>query len=250
MSTDKLKWQQTTNNRELILSNEVHVWHAFLDVTAIEFENLLGFLSTDEHERARRFHFEKDQRRFIVARGILRKILGDYLGVNPIDICFEYNQFGKPILAPVFDNDNVCFNISHSDAYALYAINRGKKIGIDIERVRGEVAFMEIAQKFFSKNEINSLESINKNKRAELFFQYWTRKEAFVKAIGEGVSFPMEKYDVSLINGSVLSPVTLQENNRESPSFYIQDLFPGNDYAAAIAVEGSDWVFLCREYTV
>lgn len=250
MSTDKFNWQQTTNNRELILSNEVHVWRAFLDVTAIEFENLFGFLSVDEHERARRFHFEKDQRRFIVARGILRKILGDYLGVNPIDICFEYNQFGKPILAPVPDNDNVCFNISHSDAYALYAINRRKKIGIDIERVRDEVVFMEIAQKFFSQNEINSLESINKNKRAELFFQYWTRKEAFIKARGEGISFPMEKCDVSFINGSSLLPVTLQDNNIDSSGLYVQDLFPGNDYAAAIAVEGNDWVFLYREYNV
>ena len=249
MSTGELHWHRTTTG-ELINSNEVHVWRISLDVSTVEFESLLKFLSIDELTRAGRFHFERDQKRFIVARGILRKILGNYLGENPTDIRFEYTSFGKPTLAPGSGNDNFCFNLSHSYTCALYAITRGKKIGIDIERICNDVALGQIAQKFFSQNEISLLEKINKNKRPELFFQYWTRKEAFVKARGEGISFPMEQCDVSLIKGSLLSPIILLGENKESSCWYVRDLFPGHGYTAAIAVEGCDWDLSCWEYAV
>ena len=127
-----------------------------------------------------------------MARGILRKILGRLSGWSPDKLRFEYTSHGKPMLATDAGNDNLCFNLSHSAAFALYAVTYNKKIGIDIERLRDDVALGQIAQRFFSQGEINSLEKINKNKRAGLFFQYWTRKEAFVKAMGEGISFPME----------------------------------------------------------
>jgi 4'-phosphopantetheinyl transferase len=249
MSTGELHWHRTTTG-ELINSNEVHVWRVSLDVTTVEFESLVGFLSVDELARAGRFHFERDQRRFIVARGILRKILGNYLGENPVDIRFEYTSYGKPALAPGAGSNNFCFNLSHSDTCALYAITHGKKIGIDIERIRDDVAHGQIAQKFFSQGEIRLLEKTNKNKQSELFFKYWTRKEAILKARGEGISFSMERCDVSSISGNVLSPISLQENNNESANLYVQDLFPGNNYVAAIAVEGCDCNLSCWEYAV
>ena len=249
MSTDELLWRPTIPG-ELINSNEVHVWRVLLDVSAVQFESLLKFLSVDELSRAGRFHFEKDQRRFIVARGILRKILGHYLKKNPDEIRFEYTSHGKPALAPDFDNDKLCFNLSHSGGFALYAVTRRKKIGIDIERISDDVAVDQIAGKFFSQAEISSLEMIDINKRSELFFQYWTRKEAFLKGRGEGISVPMEQCDVTLINGSVLSPITLRDSNGESSSLYVQDLFPGNGYAAAIAVGGADCDISCWHYSL
>jgi 4'-phosphopantetheinyl transferase len=123
---------------------------------------------------------------------------------------------------------------------ALYAVTRGRNIGIDIERVRDDVAVEQIAQKFFSQDEISSLERSHKRKRNELFFKYWTRKEAYLKALGEGISFPMEQFDVSLISERVLSPVIFSGDKTESSRWYVQDLFPGCGYAAAIAVERGD----------
>ena len=249
MNTDEIQWRQAVPG-ELINSNKVHVWRASLDVTTVELESLLGSLSVDELARAERFHFERDQKRFIAARGILRKILGSYLNKHPGKICFEYGAHGKPMLVHEAGDENICFNLSHSGSLALYAVTLRKKIGIDIENIRDDISIGQVAGQFFSQNEISSLEKIDINKRSGLFFQYWTRKEAFLKARGEGISFPMEQCDVSLISGGLLSPVTVQDNNTEISSLYVQDLFPGNGYAAAIAIEDSDCNISCLHYSL
>lgn len=249
MNTDELHWRRGIPGK-LNWSNEIQVWLVCLDSITLQGESLLGILSADELARCGRFRFKRDQNRFITARGILRKILGCYLEKNPRELRFEYTAHGKPVLAANSGYDNLCFNLSHSDAFALYAVTRGRNIGIDIERVRDDVAVGPIARKFFSEGEISSLEGIHKNKRSELFFQYWTRKEAFLKAMGQGVSFPMEQLDVSLQSGRVLSPITLQGDNTESSFWYGQDLFPGRGYAAAIAVEGGDGDLSCWHYSV
>lgn len=243
------QWRLATPG-ELIYPNQVHVWRANLDVTKMQRESLQGILSADELERARRFHFERDQNRFITARGILRQILCCYLVKNPYSLRFEYTTKGKPVLAMAYDSDALSFNLSHSNASALYAVTLHRNIGIDIEHIRDDVAIEEIARRFFSKTEISSLERTHKNKVHELFFQYWTRKEAFLKAKGEGFSFPMEKVDVSLISGRVLSPITLPGEESESMRWYVQDLFPARGYAAAIAVEGGDCDLSYLHYSI
>jgi 4'-phosphopantetheinyl transferase len=240
MNSDEIHWRPA-NPGEMIYSNEVHVWREFLDLSTLQNKRLLGILSSDELVRAGRLRYERDQKRFIAARGILRIILGRYLGENPQKIHFEYTSNGKPVLANNPGNDTLCFNLSHSDALALYAVTRGRNIGIDIERVRDDVAVEEIAQEFFSQDEISSLERIHKKKRNEVFFRYWTRKEALLKAMGEGISFPMEHFDVSSISGRDLSPIIFSGDKRESPRWYVQDLFPGRGFAAAIAGERGDW---------
>jgi 4'-phosphopantetheinyl transferase len=248
MHADELQWRSAIPG-ELIKPNEVHVLRVCLDPDTPEIDTLPGILSADELARAGRFHFEKDQKRFIAARGMLRQILGQYLGKKPNEICFEYNSFGKPVLAANPGSDKLCFNLSHSGEFALYAVSRGRNIGIDIERVRNNVAVGQIARRFFSEAEIRLLERIDKDLRSEVFFQYWTRKEAFLKAIGEGISFPMEKCDVSSMNGKVLSPVLLPGESKEMPCWYGLDLFPGRGYAAAVVVEGSDWEVSCWHYS-
>jgi 4'-phosphopantetheinyl transferase len=249
MMVNELKWHRAIPGK-WTSSNEVHVWQVLLDVTAAQRERLLGVLSADEVERSVRLRFEKDQQRFITARGMLRQILGCYLGKNPHEIRFEYTAFGKPVLATNFGSDSLCFNLSHSDAFALFAFARGRNIGIDIERISDDVAVDHIARRFFSPGEISSLERTHENNRNELFFQYWTRKEAFLKATGEGISFPMEQLDVSLMRGRGLSPVALPGDTIERSRWYVQDLFPGPGYSAAIAVEGRDCDLLCRNYSV
>jgi len=249
MDTAGLRWCQSIPG-ELISSNEVHVWRVFLDATNIQSESVTGILSADELAKAEKFHFEGDQKKFIMTRGLLRMILGSYLGKKPGELCFEYNAFGKPVLPADAGCDALQFNLSHSGEIALYAVTRGRNIGIDAERIRDNVDIGQIAKRFFSAEEIRSLDSIHKKNRSEVFFKYWTRKEAFIKARGEGISFPMEQCDVSSISGSMLSPVKLPDNSSESLRWYGQDLFPGPGYAAAIAVEGNDCDISCWHYPV
>ena len=240
MIADELQWRHLVPG-EMIYSNEVHVWREFLDLTTLQSKQLRGILSDYELVRAGRLRFERDQKRFIAARGILRMILGRYLGENPQKIHFEYLPNGKPVLSTKPGSDTLRFNLSHSGEMALYAVARGRNIGVDIERIRDDVAVEQIADKFFSHDEISSLGNSHKKKRNEVFFRYWTRKEAFLKATGEGISFPMEQFDVSLMNETDLSPIIFPGDKTESPLWYVQDLFPGAGYAAAIAGERGDW---------
>jgi 4'-phosphopantetheinyl transferase len=249
MNTEKLQWCRAIPG-ELIYSNDVHVWRASLDLTTVQSESLLVILSPDELARAGRLRFVKDQKKFVAARGILRMILGHYLGKKPIELRFEYSSYGKPILATNAGYDSLHFNLSHSDVIALYAISRGRNIGIDIERVQDNIEVEQVAGRFFSLGEISSLDSVDKKNRSGTFFQYWTRKEAFIKAKGEGISFPMENCDVSLMSAKNLSPIILLGENRENSSWYGQDLFPGHGYAAAIAVEGGDCDLSCWHYSL
>ena len=247
MNSGETQWLYAVPGK-MMNADEVHVWRAFLDVTTVEFEMLLSFLSDDEAARAGRFHFEKDRKRFIAARGILRKILGSYLNMPPGKICFEHSAHGKPMLAPGHSNDRICFNLSHSGSLALYAVTRNKNIGIDIESIRNDVSPEQVAQQFFSQNEISSLEKVDISKRSELFFQYWTRKEALVKAMGEGVSFPLEQIDVSKVDGKALSPIRLLNTGTDVSDWHIQDLFPAEGYTAAFAVKESDLAISYWDY--
>jgi 4'-phosphopantetheinyl transferase len=248
MINDKSTWQSAVPGKPLS-SNDVHVWCASLDIDILQSKNLSMNLSADELARAGRFRFERDRKRFILAHAFLRVIIGRYLEINPHQLCFEYTSHGKPILSSNQGYDTLCFNMSHSNEFAIYAFARGRKVGIDVERIDANVDFEQIAQRFFSSGEIRSLESIHKNKRCELFFQYWTRKEAFIKATGKGMSFPMKQCDVSLMNGKAVSPIILSGNSRENLRWYGLDLAPVPGYIGAIAVEGNDWDVSCWEYT-
>lgn len=245
-----MEWHRCrTTPGKLIQVNEIHVWRALLDAEPLQMESLLGVLSTDEVERVARFHFEKDQIKFIVARGILRQILGSYLGKRPHELRFEYTSFGKPVLANQHVDDNLHFNLSHAGEFALYAISRDRNIGIDIEQVR-DVDVGPMVHRFFSPGEISSMEQCDEQHRTDIFFQYWTRKEAFLKAMGEGVSFPLEQCDVSCMSGNGWSPVKLLSDHKAGSRWYGKDLYPGPGYVAAIAVEGSGGEISCWDYTV
>lgn len=249
MNVEKLQWRCAVPE-ELISANEVHIWRMFINIVNFQKLSLLETLSDDELTRAEQFRFEKDQKRFIIARGVLRIILGHYLRKKPYELHFNYTSHGKPVLATDNGCDTISFNLSHSDEITLYAVTRKRKIGIDIEHIKDNFDVRQVAQRFFSPGEISSLDKIHKHKQSELFFQYWTRKEAFIKATGEGVSFPMEQCDTTLLSGDVLSPITLVDNNGEDCCWYGQDLFPGHGYVAAIAVEGDDYDLSCWDFSV
>lgn len=233
-----------------IHANQIHIWRAHLNLSKNQRESLLGILSDDEVDRAGRFHFEKDQTRFIASRGILRQILGHYLRKNPKQIQFEYSYYGKPRLVPESGNNTLSFNLSHSGEIALYAISRSRRIGIDIEHIKDDVDFEQIAQRFYSPGEISFLERIHDDKRKMIFFQFWTRKEAFLKAKGEGISFRMEQVDASLQRGGDWSRILIRSDMMGDHLWLGKDLFPERDYAAAIVVEGGKCDLVCRDYSL
>lgn len=232
-----------------ISSNEVHVWRLLLNETNACIESLEKHLSIDEIKKATKFHFEKDSKKFIIAHGALREILSYYLGIKPNEIIFESTSFGKPIITDNQNNDNINFSLSHSDELVLYAVILNRQIGIDVERIRNTIDVLQIANKFFSSNEIAILNRAKKENLYKIFFQFWTRKEAIVKGLGKGLSFPLEQIDVSLINGKFLSPVKLFGEYKENLKWYVQDLFPEQDYVAAIAAEDNDYKISYLHYT-
>src|SRR5437899_1392204 len=218
--------------------DEVHVWRVSLD--QLQAPKFIALLDDDERTRAARFRFQEHHNRFTVARGALRTILGRYLEVEPAALQFSYGRYGKPALAEGFATNTINFNLSHSGEFMLLAVTRGREVGIDIELINQEFATTEIAERFFSRREILSLRSQARQLQTEGFFNCWTRKEAYIKARGEGLSLPLDQFDVSLEpSGAALL------DNRISPGevsrWSLQELHPARAYCAAVAVEGFSW---------
>src|SRR5438270_8929096 len=167
---------------------EVHIWRVGLDQHPQTVARLSAVLADDERNRADKLYFEKDRRRFTVARGVLRIILGRYLNTKPEQLGFHYTKFGKPMLANA-GVDALRFNVSHSEELAVYAVACGREVGIDIEYLRPDIEAEQIAQQFFSSTEAAMLRSLPGEVRTRAFFNCWTRKEAYIKARGDGLSF-------------------------------------------------------------
>jgi 4'-phosphopantetheinyl transferase len=234
---------------ELTLSSaEIHVWRASLDPAASCIERLQSSLSADERQRAARFHFPRDRRRFTVARGVLRDILGRYLGVPPSALAFCYSTYGKPALADVAVATGLRFNVSHSHEMALFAVARGREVGVDIEYLGREIRAEEIAERFFSAHERANLRALPAEVKHQAFFNCWTRKEAYIKAHGEGLSLPLDQFDVTLAPGEPAVLLATRSDPREALSWSLQALTPGPDYVAALAVEGQSWHLTCWQW--
>jgi 4'-phosphopantetheinyl transferase len=167
-----------------------------LDVDSFRLDQLQRLLSQDERERAARFRFEKHARHFIAARGILREILGPYLAVDPALIRFDYNSFGKPSV-----EGGPRFNVSHSGGFGLYAVSGIREVGVDIERINPDFAHERIPERFFAPGEVAALRALPADAQIEAFFHCWTRKEAYIKAHGSGLSLDLKSFEVTLTPG-------------------------------------------------
>ena len=230
-------------------NNEVHVWLASLDRAAPVVQGLLKTLAPDERSRAERFYFQKDRDHFIVARGILRAILSRYLETEPDQVRFYYASYGKPELTKEFDSHGLRFNVSHSQGLALFAITRNREVGVDLEEIRPGISSEEIAERFFSPQEVSVLRALPNDLQDEAFFNCWTRKEAYIKAKGEGLSMPLDTFDVSLVPGESAALLSTKAEPQEASRWSLRELFPAPGFAAAIAVEGKDWQLKCWEWS-
>jgi 4'-phosphopantetheinyl transferase len=236
------------SERMTLETDEVHVWRASLNLSQSDIERFLRTLAQDERSRADRFYFQEDREHFIAARGVLRAVLGKYLQIDPGRLRFEYGSYGKPKLAEEFRAGSFCFNVSHSHGLAVYALSSGREVGVDVERIRSGFACERIAERFFSPQEVRALRSLPRSRQDEAFFNCWTRKEAYIKAKGVGVSIPLQLFDVSLVPGEPAALLSVRGDPHETSRWSLRDLFPGTGYVGALAANGQSWRLRCWQW--
>ena len=228
-------------------AEQVHVWRICLEQGDELLNRFRRTLEPHEADRAGRFRFERLQRHFVVSRGFLRYVLARYLSVKPDELRFSFNDYGKPSLA---GEESFRFNLSHSHEVALLAVTRDAAVGVDVEHIRADFASEEIAKRFFSRLEVETFSSLPAEERVAAFFRCWARKEAYIKAIGKGLSQLLDRFDVSLAPDEPAALLRADED--DSLSWTMSDIDVGADYASALAVEGvpsqiSYWKFIGQD---
>lgn len=214
--------------------------------------SLRPLLSPEELERADKFYFDHDRHAYIIARGALRLLLGGALGLDPRELRFGYGPHGKPFLDEA-GNDMIraCgaeFNVSHSHELALIALTAGRRVGVDVEFMRPRVAEEPLAERFFSPREAAALRALPSPRRRQGFFAGWTRKEAFIKALGSGLSLALDSFDVSLDPDAPPELLELRGDAQAAGSCRVVALDPAPGYAGALVAQGHDWTLQCWDW--
>jgi 4'-phosphopantetheinyl transferase len=213
----------------VLRQDEIHLWLAELDGHRDLHTHWTKLLSPDERQRAANFHFEIHRLRFIAARAALRILLGHYLALTPRAICLTEGANGKPEVP----GNPIHFNLSHSEDRALFAFSAAAPLGVDLEAIRSIPDALQIAASFFSSSEAASLAALPPERRPQAFFRCWTRKEAIVKALGEGLSYPLERFSVSIDEPACL--LAFDQDQTVLAQWKLSHLEPHEGFVAAIA---------------
>lgn len=223
-----------------LLQDDVHVWRIDLDRSETQLLALAATLSSDEVSRAEKFYKEQHRLRFIAGRGILRTILSRYLNVEPQELQFTYEPLGKPVLTNTLNGQKLWFNLSHSQGLALCVVSCDRLVGVDLEYVCPITDVLTLAKQFFSQKEYSVMRSLPPLQKEEVFFRYWTCKEAYLKATGVGLS-QLQQIEVSLAPGV---PAKLNGIGNWS----LIELTPAHNCVAAVALAGSSCRLKCWQY--
>jgi len=221
--------------------DEVHVWCIALDVPPETLARAFESLDSDERARSARFRFEHDRERFVVAHGALRILISRYLETRPERIAYAYNAFGKPELNREL-GETLKFNLSRSGGLAVVAVTADVEIGVDVERIERQSDFIDTARFFFSAAEFDHLMARPSHLRPESFFSCWTKKEACLKASGEGLATSPDRITVPFgidppRRPTAVSPASSNDGSRRFCSMYT--LAPAPGYIGALAIEGT-----------
>lgn len=224
-------------------ANQVHVWRDSLSRAPAEVARLRNLLAPDERHRADRFRFERDRSNYIVGRATLRQLLARYLDAAPGDLEIGYGEFDKPYLA-----GGPSFNLSHSGTVVLYAFAAAGELGIDVELEHPDFAHERIAERFFSPAEVSVLHSLPEEVQARAFLTCWTRKEAFIKARGDGLTLALDSFDVTFAPEAPAALLRTAWSRDEPAQWHLEDLSdPHMGYYAAVALRGQGWRVVDRQ---
>jgi len=237
MSNPSAPWQEPPD--EFTLPHDrIDIWRVELDAQAHAEQELKSLLAGDELDRAARFHFDRDRLRYIRGRTALRILIGRYLRLPPGDIRFQYENNGKPEIASPDDFRGLRFNVSHSGGLALMAFGCAKTIGIDVEKTHPMPDLVDIAKRFFSAREVQAILALRESKREEAFFACWTRKEAFLKATGCGLSYPLSGFSVSVDPDQAAELLEIEGSADRARQWFLIDVMPADGFYAALACKG------------
>ncbi len=225
-----------------LFKNEIHLWRANLDLPSMMIDKFASSLSADEISRANRFRFEKHRDRLIVGRGILRQLLANYLQTESEIIIFEYSDRGKPQISSSLNQDHLQFNVSHSQDLALYGFNSQRIIGVDLEYIKDNINYKQLAKRFFNPQELQLINSYPANKQKTIFFQLWTAKEAYLKATGDGLAGSLDTIEFTLNNNNELNLVKIKQDRAAASFWLINNFIPQDNFIATIAVENSSTI--------
>lgn len=225
-------------DRPALVSGEVHVWRASLRPPPDVLRRHHATLSAGERERAARFRFDEHRERFVAGRGIQRALLGRYAGIAPEAVRYREGAHGKLELDD--GRGLIRFNATNCEDRALFAVVQGRRIGVDLEAVRPVPEAESIIESFFSPAERRAFLEVPADSRDEAFFACWTRKEAFIKALGGGLSIPLDDFDVTLAPGEPARLLAVR--GLSADEWTLREIDPGPGWAGALAVEGGDFV--------
>ena len=230
-------WQDPTDDLRLT-DDRVHIWRANLNLPQEDIEGLIGLLSADELARANKFRFAEHRNSFIASRGILRQLLANYLDLSPKNLEFGYSDRGKPLLAKAnLANIPLQFNVSHSHEYALFGFTWRNLIGVDIEYLREMKDAVKIARRFFSEREFKFISSFDLQQQPRVFFKHWTAKEAYLKAIGVGLTGSLASIEIALDRAENASIIAIDDNKATTTGWSMYSCSPASDYVGAIAIQ-------------
>lgn len=221
-----------------LAGDEIHLWNASLVQPAAVIAHFATLLSADEKTRAGRFYFEKDRARYIVGRGLLRKILGAYLGLDPAWIEFSYGSYGKPALKVGDLNHTLEFNLAHSADRVLYAFCWNRALGVDLEHIRPMENQDDFAAQIFAPSESTLITSLDGEQKQRTFFTIWTCKEAFFKASGDGLTKPIADAEIVVDVGGTASLLSIAGDPQQASGWCLETFQPATDYQAALAFRG------------
>jgi 4'-phosphopantetheinyl transferase len=227
-----------------LLPSEMHLWRISLSAPEAEVAQLRHLLAADESARADRFHLQQHHDRFVVARACLRIILSRYLATPADRLQFQYGAHGKPSLMPTATGQTVQFNLAHSEDLALLAVARDRAVGVDVEKIRSLPAVDRLAQRFFTTREHTALTSLPGCQQETEFFRYWVCKEAYLKAIGAGLTYGLDQVEIELHSKARLHKACLHCISDCSDTvcgWSLWELTPAAGYAAALVAAGQDW---------
>ena len=225
---------------------EARIWTADLEPGAAAIDRFVPLLSADERERAERFHFRRDAMRWIAARAVLREILGGCLGADPRTLAFTYGDKGKPALAAPAGPLDLQFSLAHSAHVGLYAVTVGCPVGVDVERLRPLSDMDRVAERTFSRQECAALSGLPVALRPAGFFNCWTRKEAYIKAVGLGLSYPLERFSVSLAPGVPARLEAVEIDPAHVEAWTMAALAPRSGFVGAVVVGARPVGIVCE----